>query len=419
MIKKIFFCLGISLLSFNVFSQENTSSAYSYYGIGEVRFKGTEAAKAMGGLAITGDSIAINLNNPASYSSLKLTTFSVGGSTNFTTLNAMEKQEKAKSTAFDYIAVGVPMGKFGAVVGLAPYSAIGYKIENSSTDGDLQRVKRFNGSGNINRFFTGFSYQINDEFSVGAGIDYNFGQIENNLIESIAGAGVQLSSKEANTAEVRGVSFNFGALYSKKINGDKKIFSSLTYVPEASLSSKNSRTLGTVTYSLSGSEIPVGTPIEVDIADTDLKIPSKLGIGFGIGKVTKWFVGTEVSFLGNKSLVKRFDDGLNYEYKNGQRYILGGYYIPKYDSFSSYLSRVVYRAGFRYENTGLEINGMNIDDYGMNFGFGLPVGLSKIDIGFEFGQRGTTLKGLVFENYFNINIGLSLSDKWFKKTLID
>ena len=55
----------------------------------------------------------------------------------------------------------------------------------------------------------------------------------------------------------------------------------------------------------------------------------------------------------------------------------------------------------------------------MNFGFGLPVGLSKIDIGFEFGQRGTTLKGLVFENYFNINIGLSLSDKWFKKTLID
>ncbi|MDK2771756.1 MAG: hypothetical protein KYX68_05945 [Flavobacterium sp.] len=417
MIKKIFFCLGISLLSFNVFSQENTSSPYSYYGIGEVRFKGTEAAKTMGGLAITGDSIAVNLNNPASYSSLRLTTFSVGGSTNFTKLNAMEQQEKAKSTAFDYIVVGVPMGKFGAVAGLAPYSAIGYKIENNSTIDDLQKVKRFNGSGNINRFFTGFSYQINEEFSVGAGVDYNFGKIENNVVESIAG--IQLSTKETNTAEVRGVSFNFGAMYSKKIDGDRKIFSSLTYVPEATLSSKNTRSIGTVAYSLSGSEVPIGTPINVDIADSDLKIPSKLGLGFGIGKVNKWLIGTEVSFLGNKNLVRRFDDGLNYEYKNGQRYIVGGYYIPKYDSFSSYFSRVVYRSGFRFENTGLEINGKQINDYGMNFGFGLPVGLSKIDIGFEFGQRGTTLKGLVFENYFNINIGLSLSDKWFKKTLID
>ena len=129
MIKKIFFCLGISLLSFNVFSQENTSSPYSYYGIGEVRFKGTEAAKTMGGLAITGDSIAVNLNNPASYSSLKLTTFSVGGSTNFTKLNAIEQQEKAKSTAFDYIVVGVPMGKFGAVAGLVYVPAIQQHME--------------------------------------------------------------------------------------------------------------------------------------------------------------------------------------------------------------------------------------------------------------------------------------------------
>jgi hypothetical protein len=49
----------------------------------------------------------------------------------------------------------------------------------------------------------------------------------------------------------------------------------------------------------------------------------------------------------------------------------------------------------------------------------LPLGVSKIDIGFEFGKQGTTSNGLIEENYFNLSIGLSLSDKWFRKSLID
>ena len=110
---------------------------------------------------------------------------------------------------------------------------------------------------------------------------------------------------------------------------------------------------------------------------------------------------------------------MNTSYKNSQKYIIGGYYIPKYDSFNSYLSRVVYRAGFRYDTNGLVINNQTINDYGMNFGLGLPLGVSKIDVGFEFGKRGTISSGLIQENYFNLSIGLSLSDKWFRKTLID
>ena len=60
-----------------------------------------------------------------------------------------------------------------------------------------------------------------------------------------------------------------------------------------------------------------------------------------------------------------------------------------------------------------------INDYGMNFGLGLPLGFSKIDVGLEVGVRGTTYFNLVRENYFNLSVGLSLSDKWFKKRKID
>jgi len=55
----------------------------------------------------------------------------------------------------------------------------------------------------------------------------------------------------------------------------------------------------------------------------------------------------------------------------------------------------------------------------MNFGLGLPVGNSSINLGFEFGKKGTTSNGLIEENYFNLSVGLSLSDIWFKKRKID
>jgi hypothetical protein len=44
---------------------------------------------------------------------------------------------------------------------------------------------------------------------------------------------------------------------------------------------------------------------------------------------------------------------------------------------------------------------------------------SNININFEYGKRGTTYYNLVEENYFNISVGLSLSDKWFIKRKFD
>jgi hypothetical protein len=44
---------------------------------------------------------------------------------------------------------------------------------------------------------------------------------------------------------------------------------------------------------------------------------------------------------------------------------------------------------------------------------------SNLNIGFEFGSRGTTAAQLVKENYFGIKIGLSLNDQWFIKRVIN
>ena len=78
---------------------------------------------------------------------------------------------------------------------------------------------------------------------------------------------------------------------------------------------------------------------------------------------------------------------------------------------------MVYRADVHFENTGLEINNETINEFGISFGVGLPVGpwFSNANIGFEFGKRGTTNANLIQENFMNLQISLSLNDEWFKK----
>ena len=416
MLKKLIFCFGFILTVSVGFSQENTASPYSYYGLGEQRFKGTQEAKAMGGLAITGDSIAINLNNPASYSRLFVTTFSIGGTSTFSKMKTSSEDESAKRTSLDYLAVGVPMGKFGAAFGLMPYSVVGYKIKNTIETGTETRNFQQDGSGNINRVFAGFSYNYNKNLSFGVNLEYNFGSTSDQIRESIVG--VQLSTREKNEYTVNGISANFGVLYDGKLDEKKNFYSSLTYSPKSELNLDHYRNTATVIYGSNGGEY-LSDYVEQNFADSKLVIPSKLALGFGIGETNKWLIGTEVSFIGSSKMVNRFGDSAISDFENGQKYTIGGYYIPKYDSFSSFFSRVVYRAGFRYEKTGLIVHDESINDYGMNFGLGLPVGVSKIDLSFEFGKRGTTSNGLIQENYFNIGVGLSLGDKWFKKTLID
>jgi hypothetical protein len=207
-------------------------------------------------------------------------------------------------------------------------------------------------------------------------------------------------------------------LYNTKINSKLTFHSSLTYSPESKLSTDNSRNIATVIYTTSGTELS-SDDVDITVPNKNLIIPSKLSLGLGLGENKKWLIGSEITFTQNKNLVNRFSDNTNVSFENATRLALGGYYIPKYDSFSSYIERIVYRAGFKYENTGLILNNESIKDYGMNFGLGIPLGFSKVDLGFEFGKRGTTTKNLIEENYFNISIGLNLSAKWFERRKID
>lgn len=412
MIKKIIIsaCLLLSLVSF---AQEGTSSPYSFYGIGDVRFKGTLENRSMAGVAVEQDSIHMNLQNPASYANLKLTTFTLGGTYGTTTLKNNTESANTTRTTLDYLAVGLPLGKFGFGFGLIPYSSVGYKIESISESG-TENNKRFNGTGGLNKAFFGVGYKIAPNFNIGADVNYNFGKIESNNLEFITG--VPIGTRELNSADLSGVNFNLGMMYQTKIYKKITLFSSLTYSLESSLTSKNTRNISTVIYN-TNFDLAVVDALDDVKTQVNMTMPSKISLSGGIGEAKKWLLGGNVSYGKTSGQANDYNDEANVGYGKYGSVSLGGYYIPNYNSFSSYAKRIVYRAGVKYEKTGLVINSESINDMGLTFGLGLPItgSFSNVNFGFELGKKGTTKANLIQENYANVSMSFSLNDKWFEK----
>lgn len=423
MIRYCLFFIFLFLLGINVTSaQENTSSPYSYYGIGEVRFRGTIESRSMAGLSVFSDSIHINLLNPAFYSYLKLTTFSVGGSYLTTKLKTNDESEKARRATLDYLAVAFPVGsKAGVGFGLLPYSAVGYKVRTQEVFDNIDMIRTYRGEGGLNKVFAGSSYRLGKSLTLGAEFQYYFGKIESTSEVESANVleGIQYGTKESNESQAGGFGANFGLTYNKSIHNKLMVFAAASFAPSNIIKYQNNRRLTTFQRFVAGA-----ITIDVDtltVADSRIKMPNRLTLGGGLGEDKKWMVGAEAEFRDGSDLGNRFDLSGDVAFSSSQRFSIGGYFIPQFNAFSNYLRRIVYRGGLRYETTGLVLNGKHITDAAATLGFGLPLGgtFSNINIGLEYGKRGTRAVGLVEENYFNFSVGLSFNDRWFLRRKYD
>lgn len=436
MIKKLL-VVFIAVFSLSSFAQEGTASPYSFYGIGSLKFKGTVENRSMGGLGVYTDSIHVNLRNPASYATDNLelwgnedrpVKFAVGGSYSSVNLKSESSSGKTTTTSFDYIALSIPVGKFGFGFGLLPYTAVGYKLESLNNDGNIEN--RFRGEGGVNKAFFGLGYRLAKGLSIGVDAQYNFGSLNNSVIEFVYdddGSPILYQTREDNRSDLSGLNVSLGMTYQTMLTEKLELMSSVTFTPESNLTSQNERTYSTVSARASGNDIVI-SQIQVDLEElgqleTQLTMPSKLSFGAGIGQPRKWFLGAEFMAQKTSNFTNPLYDGNDVAYEDGSRFSLGGFYIPQYNAFNGYLKRTVYRAGMRFEKTGLNIENESIKEFGISFGVGLPVGelgsFSNANLGFEIGKRGTTNSNLIQENFINVQLSLSLNDRWFVKRKYD
>ena len=406
--------IGLFLLvAVSALAQEGTKSPYSYYGIGTIKFRGTVENRAMGGLGVFSDSIHLNLQNPAAYAGLRLINFSLGASVKAVNQKNETDSQNTSSSTLDYLAMGIPMGKFGMGFGLLPYTSVGYDFYSEMPNG----VTQYDGNGGLNRAFLSLGYQVTPEFSFGADVNYNFGKIENTAITQ--NENVEYGTRVINRSNLSGFSVNFGAIYKRMISENLELTGSVTYSPGTNFTSENFRKTASVSILPTG--IYAIDEREVDVADTDFTFPSELTIGAAISKPKFWGVGAEYTNQKTSNFTNRALTIEKVTYKNASKFSLGGYYIPNYNSFGNYFKRVVYRAGARFEETGIVVDGHDINEFGISFGVGLPVGrlFSNINLGVEIGKRGTTDFGLIQENFVNTFLSFSLNDRWFEKRLYD
>lgn len=416
MIKKIIViaCFFFSLMAN---AQGGSASPYSFFGIGESRFKGNLENRSMGGLNIEQDSLHMNILNPASFAALRFTAFTIGGSYTSTGLKTDSKSDNAKRMTVDYLAVALPLGKIGVGFGLLPYTSVGYNIESTNPEPDgVNNVLK--GTGGLNKAFFSLGYTIIPNLVVGGDVQYNFGRINNSNLEFLTG--VLVGTEEKNKADLNGFAANFGAMYKHKIYKKTNIYSSFTYTPQATLSSTNTKTISTVTYNSNYDVAIYDTAAQKQIR-TDLKIPEKMSFGIGVGRTSKWLLGTQLVFQDVEKLTNDYNTLSNVTYGRYSSYALGGFYLPKNNVFSKYFEKIIYRGGLKYVKTGTIINSQEISEKAITFGMGLPIlgSLSNANIGLEYGQRGTTSHGLVQENYFTVAVSFSLNDKWFGHRKID
>ena len=429
MIKR--FIVGVLTLgTTTIVAQRNSASPYSYFGIGENFDPVTVEQSSMGNIgAALRDTYHLNFTNPAANADLKYATYAIGGSLTFLTLKETNGSQSGNSTNLRYISLGLPIGKrMGFSLGIQPFSSVGYALLNTQYNGsEIAEITRFTGAGGTNRLYAGIGTYLFDGFSIGAEASFIFGSIENNVLNQKSG--VPLATKQQEKINLRGSQFKFGMQYGTQLKNKLEFNAGASVTFGSDLSVKGTEQLYTLSFSGAGAEQIRDVLYNKGITGA-INMPLKTVFGIGLGKYNKWYVGIDQEYKEAISVTDEINSiSQGFKYERGNRFSLGGYYIPKINSISSYWDRVTYRAGLRVEKLGVLVDGSgtgqnltSINDFGINLGFGLPLPkqISNVNLGFEYGQRGTINNNLVKENYFNVKLSLSLnSSEWFLKRKID
>ena len=412
-----------------MFAQDGSISPYSYFGLGDIRASGTVENQMMGDIGVYADSTHINLKNPAAYSRLGvqyadnfgITTYTAGLSHKQLQFKSFTEQQNSAVTNLDYLGIGVMLKRgLGLGFGIRPFTSVGYSFDETRGAEGSRFRNQYSGEGGLNKVYLSLGYEFIPNLSLGVTVNYNFGTIENLRIQSTEN--VQFGAKDLRTSNINGVDLNYALSYTPAIDDKHTLFTSLRINTQANLTSRNTREIGSFSL-VSNADIEV-IQVNLDaqgLKDTGVKIPTTTTLGFGYGKNMKWFLGLEYSRQNLEAFENVFSQFENLTYTKASTIAVGGFYIPDRSSFESYFKRITYRAGLRYNQTGMIINEKDINNFGITFGLGLPLGnsLSNLNLGFEVGRRGTTSADLIEESYFKVNVGLSLNDLWFIKKKIN
>ncbi len=425
--KKIFVLSFISVGYF-LNAQSLSNSPYATYGIGDVKYDNTIETSSMGGIStafISDFTSNFNFANPANNANFELTSIKLEATNenNYFKSDYNNTKSTKHSTYLSNISLAFPLSpKLKMGLSYQPYSSKSYEIIHTETNPETGVItgNRFKGSGTLNTAQIALGYEINDQLAVGARANYYFGNLYD--LNELAVSNAELINGYETKNSIRNFNFTLGASYQKlNTRTDRKLTIGATTTFGNTSNITTDYTNSTYYYSDAARTVKANESIiEKKSTNSNNLLPLQASVGVGYGEENKWFLSVQGDYKKGESIAYF---GQSLDLANSYRISAGGWYLPNYNNFRSYFSRIVYRYGAFYEKGSLQIAGQNINKFGVSAGVLLPfknssiTRMSGLELGLEVGKRGTLKNNLINQNYINFKLGFNFADKWFRKVL--
>ncbi len=419
--RRTFLFLSFLLLAIAGMAQVRISSPYSRYGVGLLRRGDYNIVfSSMGGISNAIRSpYHLNFANPASYSAIDSTSFlfDAGISTDITTMKSAYNTEQSMYGTLAHLLFGFPATHWWKMsLGVLPFSDVGYNITQEQTSENIGRtLTQYEGSGGINQAYWGNGFSVTKGLSLGINFIYYFGTMNRyRKVYFPDSSATYINSNLENKIKVSDLAVDFGAQYAANLKKDFVLTSGLTFALDNKMRARREYIANTFQGSIGSSETFLDTVAYSPEEKGHILVPAYIGVGLVLEKREHWLVGADFDFQ-NWSDFEMF--GYTDSLLNTYEIRVGGQYVADKTSTSSFWKRMTFRAGARYTQLPLVFRNQQINEFGISFGFSLPLRRSKsnFNFGFEFGRRGTTAEDLVQENFIKFNFGLSLYERWFLK----
>ena len=412
-------CL-VWMMAIEIAAQTSTNSPYTRYGFGQLSDQSFGNSQAMGGISYgLRNGLQVNASNPASYSAVDSLTFIFDAGMSLQNANFKEGNVKinAKNSSVDYIAMQFRLAKgLGFSAGFLPYSNVGYNMNKTNkvtTDehGNTTAANQaYVGDGGLQQVYVGLGYQIFKGLSIGTNFSFLYGDITHTASTTFSNTNAYSSSR-SHKIDVSDYKLDFGLQYTHKLKEKHVLNLGAIY----SLGHELNSTGYEYVEKYSGNTVITQS---VDTIKNAFALPHTFGLGATYVYDNKLTVGLDYT-LQKWEDVKFFNkDGA---FQNRSKISVGAEYLPN-PIGRSYFSNIRYRVGAYYSSPYAKIDGKDGNrEYGVSFGFGLPLFMSKsiLNISGQYVKVAPKLKGMLEENYLRINIGLTFNEQWFMKWKVD
>lgn len=413
---KIKYLLGsmLSLLFGSLFAQNNTSSPYSVFGVGQMAQRGDVVTSSMGhaGVAVRPSSW-LNTLNPASYSALDSTAFyfnmQVEGYQ-----SAIERDDQAHN-CFNGNISAFSMGfkasrNWGIGLGYMPYSSVGYSIQGEKyLLGTLSTYPvLYEGSGGLSQIYWANSVKLFKGFSVGVNLSYLWGNLKVTESSTFPSLTTDAIFNER-TYYMHNFYFEYGFQYGFNIKKHKIGIGAVANAQTRLTSNYQQKVFNDYSSNIYSEESEA----------KDFSVPMSYSVGLSWDTPNGFLLAGDYSYQNWTALDNPKSESA--VYVDNHRFSFGVEYGAKKNTYKSYLLRMKYRAGLFFNSGYLEIKSNRLTDKGLTAGLTFPLGNrgNLLNLGYEYLLDGTRKQGLLEETRHTFRLGLTINEMWFVKRRFD